>query len=597
MLKIMRNFIQIKTRTFQALIALLIFIIFFGTAQSQPVLTLKPVITQNLTAPMQVVHAGDASKRIFIVERAGRIKVFNGTSYALLGTFLDLHTKVGTVSEGGLISLTFHPDYARAGNPNEGVLFVYYTDLATPYGNLVLEKYKVANPAGNTAAISSTQLILKIPHSTQGNHNGGEMHFGSDGLLYLSVGDGGAAGDPNRNAQRTAPATATDSTYLLGKMLRLDVNNLSAGRNYSIPAQNPFGNEIFDYGLRNPFRWSFDRQTGNMWIGDVGQNNWEEIDFRAASPGGGINYGWNCFEGPAAYSANPACSTLTNYNPAYSYDGQSVIGGVVYRGSKYMDMIGYYVGADFYSGNLHLIKRNDANTAWIPTIQPGTLPGSVANISDIGESEDGELYAVSLTANTLYHIESSGSLPVKLVSFDGIKTTEGIKLFWETSSEENFKEFEIEFSTGMNNFTSIGTVPADNSINGSKYQFTHANDFSCNAYYRLKMIDQAAGTPEQNHTDGSFEYSRIIVVNNEEAVSGIFVKPSFTNSGTINVTLEGNYQSVEIISTSGILFSKQDITGRSGTVNMVVNTAPSGIYIVRLISKEKIKQQKVLILN
>ncbi|WP_221394641.1 sorbosone dehydrogenase family protein [Dyadobacter sp. NIV53] len=562
----MGNIIQNNAHIFRWLVVFISYVIFVNPVYSQPTLTLQPVITQNLTSPMQVLHAGDGSKRIFVVERAGTIKVFGGASYNLLGTFLDLHTKVGTLSEGGLLSVAFHPDYGKAGDPNAGVLFVYYTNLATPFGNLVLEKYTVANPSGNVATVSGTQVILTIPHSSQGNHNGGEMHFGNDGLLYLSVGDGGGAGDPNRNAQKTGPATTGDLTYLLGKMLRLDVNNPSSGRNYSIPAQNPFANEIFDYGLRNPFRWSFDKQTGDMWIGDVGQNNWEEIDFRAASASGGVNYGWNCFEGPATYSGNAGCGTVTNYSPAYYYDGQSVIGGVVYRGSRYIDMMGYYVGADFYTGNMHLIKRNNTNTEWITTVQSGTLPGSVANISDIGENEDGELYAVSLTANSVYHIQSSGPLPVKLVSFDGIKTTEGTKLFWETSSEENFREFEVEYSTTMNNFISAGIVPAHNFTNGSKYQFTHTGSFLDNVYYRLKMTD----------ADGSFDYSRIIVVNNEEAVSGIFVKPSLVNSGSINLIIEGNYQSLEVIGTNGILLSKQDISGKSGSLNIPVNAAPSG---------------------
>lgn len=580
-----RNNAKDRTHDFLSLTMVLFLTMLSTLALSQPTLTLKPVVTTNLTTPMQVINAGDGSQRIFVVERAGVIKAFNGTSFSFLDTFLDIHTKVGTLSEQGLLSVVFHPNYEKAGDPNYGVLFLYYADLSTPYGNLILEKYKVSNPAGNKATVISSQIILTIPHSSQGNHNGGEMHFGKDGLLYLSVGDGGAGGDPNNNAQKTA--TTADMTYLLGKMLRIDVNTTSPGRNYAIPTGNPFNNEIFDYGLRNPFRWSFDRLTGDFWVGDVGQERWEEIDFRATGASGGINYGWNCFEGPDRYASRTSCNTLTNFAPAYYYDGQSVVGGVVYRGTKYTDMAGYYVGTDHYTGNFHLMKRNEANTAWVTTVQSGTLPGAIKNVTDIGESENGEIYAVSILTNALYHLESSGPLPVKLISFDGVKTAEGTRLLWETSEEENFREFEVEYSTDMNQFTNIGTVVSENSTNGAKYQFSHSNIVSGNAYYRLKMID----------ADASFEYSRIIVVSAEELLSGNFVRPSLINSGTMDVMIEKDYQSLELVNTMGVVMLKENISGKKGAFGFSVNNLSSGIYVVRLISNEKVNQQKILILH
>ena len=585
----MENFNPETVRIFRLTIMSLMLAVLSGKLWSQPSITLNPVITANITSPMQVINAGDGSQRIFIVERAGTIKVFNGTTYTYLNTFLDISAKIGGLDgEGGLLSVTFHPDYGKAGDPHQGELFLYYTNRNLPYSRLVLEKFKVANYLDNVATVVSREEILRIPHPLYTNHNGGEMHFDKAGLLYLSVGDGGDSGDPNNNAQRIVPATPTDSSYLLGKMLRIDVNNTSTGRSYAIPANNPFNNEVFDYGLRNPFRWSFDKLTGDMWIGDVGQNNWEEIDFRAASPGGGENYGWNCFEGGVPYAGNNQNCNFANYAPVYYYDGQSVVGGTVYRGGRYIDLMGYYFGTDYYTGNLHLIKRNAANTAWTTTVQLGTvLAIPNLHVTDVGESENGELYVTSITSNIVYHVESSGPLPVKLVNFDGVKTVEGTRLSWETAVEENFKEFEVEYSQDMNNFSKIGTVLAGNAINGTKYQFSHSVNSSGNSYYRLKMID----------LDASFAYSKIIVVNTSESLAGNFVRPSLINSGVMNINIEGNYQLLELVSTNGTVVYKQNLSGKNGPLDIPVNATSSGMYIVRLINNDQVKQQKVLILH
>ena len=589
----MENFDLRKNGLIRLMIFFLIETISAGSSIAQPSLFLNPVVTTNLVAPIQVVNAGDGSGRLFVAEKGGMIKVFGSSPlagpYPYQGTFLDLSTIVGTTGEGGLLSIVFHPDYEKAGDPNQGDLFVYYTDrLTQPNSDLILAKYKVSDPAANSATVVSVTEILRIPHPGESNHNGGEMHFDKSGLLYLSVGDGGGGGDPSNNAQKKEPLFTGDKSYLLGKMLRLDVDNISGGTNYSIPAQNPFGNEIFSYGLRNPFRWSFDRTTGDMWIGDVGQDNWEEIDFSAASANGGVNYGWNCFEGNTPYNNSTTCNALTNYTPAYVYDGQSVVGGTVYRGSRYIDLKGYYVGADYYTGNLHLIRRNDANNGWTTTVQPGTvlnIPN--LNISDIGESESGELYAVSLASNSIYHIQASGALPVKLVNFDGKKTLEGNRLSWQTSFENNSSEFEIEHSVDSRHFIKVGNVSSQNAAQGSRYQFTHSAISSVNNYYRLKMID----------TDHSFEHSRIISVNEDKVVTGDFVRPSLINSGTMDLLLENDYQSLELVHANGSVFYKQNISGKTGNFRIPVSTASSGLYIVRLTGNDHVKQQKVMILH
>jgi glucose/arabinose dehydrogenase len=561
---------------------------------AQPsVLTLNPIFTTDLSAPMQVLHAGDGTGRIFVTERAGVIKVFNSNATTpSLTTFLNLNAsvaKVGTLGEGGLLSIAFHPDYANASGTNRGVFFAFYTDQP---GNLIIERYKVADPLSNVATVTEAGVVLEILHEGESNHNGGEMHFGPDRLLYISTGDGGNAGDPKNNAQRTEEDG--DLPYLLGKMLRINVNDYTTGNPYTIPAGNPFGNEVFDYGLRNPFRWSFDRATGDMWIGDVGQNNWEEIDFRAAATAPGVNYGWNCFEGNAIYAsstANPKCGTFSNYSPAYEYDGASVIGGVVYRGSRYLDLIGYYVGTDHFSGEFQLIKRNSTNTGWTTTIRPAATTGSpaqnITRISDIGEAENGELYAVNLNSGALYHIEASGALPVTLTQFRGTKTIEGNKLLWETTREVNFKAFEVEYSADMKSFANVGTVLPVSITEGAKYQFSHVAGNFASAYYRLKMVD----------LDETYRYSRVISIMDETSAKNDFIRPSFIDSGILNVLLDKDYQSIELITASGSVLHKQDVTGRKGNLEIQINEIPSGVYVVRLHHKEQVLQQKVLVMH
>lgn len=562
--------------------------------RAQPTLTLNPIFTSGLSSPMQVLHAGDGTGRMFVTERAGVIKVFDANAATpSLTTFLDLNVptpKVGTLGEGGLLSIAFHPDYASATSINRGVFFAFYTNTRPTSGDLIIEKYKVADPLSNVAAVTEATVVLLIPHRSASNHNGGEMHFGPDGLLYVSVGDGGGSGDTNHNAQRTSPQAAGDLSYLLGKMLRIDVNNSTAASPYAIPAANPFGNEIFDYGLRNPFRWSFDRQTGDMWIGDVGQNNWEEIDFRAATTAPGVNYGWNCFEGNATYASdNPLCGTFPNFTPAYDYDGQSVIGGTVYRGRKYLDLMGYYVGTDYFTGEFQLIKRNEDNTAWVTTIHPPATMGNpaqnITGYSDIGEAANGELYAVRMNPGAVFQIKASGALPVTLQHFRGSKTIEGNKLTWQTVLEENFRGFEIEYRSDRAAFRKVGEVQTESNRAGASYQFYHKPDDSGQAYYRLKMVDK----------DESFSYSNIISIHEDDEKESDFVRPSFIQTNTLHVLLEGNFQFIELVGTSGNVLHKQEVTGKKGSLEIPIHNVPSGIYLVRLRNPDRSIQQKVLV--
>jgi glucose/arabinose dehydrogenase len=250
------NFTNISRQVTSLAVAMLFSFLFLNPVAAQPALSLTPVITTGLSSPIQFVHAGDGSNRIFIVQQGATIKVYDA-SFNYLSDFLTV-SNVTVGGERGLLSMAFHPAYA-----SNGFSYVYYTNTA---GDLELARYHVSSDA-NVADAASKVVLITIPHPTNSNHNGGELHFGADGYLYLSTGDGGGGGDVPNNAQNTA--------VLLGKMLRFNVNTSNVSPYYTIPAGNPFGNEIYDLGLRNPFRWSFDRLTKDMWIGDVGQDSFE----------------------------------------------------------------------------------------------------------------------------------------------------------------------------------------------------------------------------------------------------------------------------------------------------------------------------------
>jgi glucose/arabinose dehydrogenase len=357
---------------------------------AQPSISLAPVIT-GLSQPMQFVNAGDGSNRIFIPQKGGDIKVFD-KDFVLLGTFLSI-TGIQTGGEGGLLSLCFHPQFKT-----NKLFFVFYTNISN---DLEVARYQVGNSPDsiNIARPSSKKVVIIIPHPSFTNHNGGTLRFGKDGFLYLSTGDGGSGGDPSNNAQNT--------NVLLGKMLRLNVNTSISPPYYTIPPTNPFGNEVLQYGLRNPFRWNFDRLTGDMWIGDVGQSAFEEINRCSRDSLIGVNYGWRCYEGNAVYNST-GCGNISNYKfPVYPYAnpnvGSSVVGGTVYRGSIYNSMKGYYFGVDFNSGKLFKIKFD--SLAYTYNISSQAL--SPNGITDFGETEDGEMYVTSLYTGNAYRVQSN----------------------------------------------------------------------------------------------------------------------------------------------------------------------------------------------
>jgi glucose/arabinose dehydrogenase len=325
-------------------------------------------VVSGLDRPVNLQHAGDGSSRLFIIEKVGRIRIVQDGSLIDF-PFLNIIDRVGSGgNEQGLLGLAFHPDYAE-----NGLFFVNYTDRD---GDTVIARYQVtADP--NIADPNSEMVLLHVSQPFQ-NHNGGVLAFGPDGYLYAGLGDGGAAGDPQGNAQNL-------DTFL-GKILRLDVDTAEP---YAIPAENPFGNEIWAYGLRNPWRLSFDSQTGDLYIGDVGQNQWEEIDYLPAGSPGGMNFGWDYLEGTHPYEGSPPQNAQL-VPPVAEYDhgqGCSVTGGYVYRGTM-PEWNGIYLYGDYCSGIVWGLIQS--NGGW----QNQVLYSGVGRITSFGQDESGEVYLI-----------------------------------------------------------------------------------------------------------------------------------------------------------------------------------------------------------
>jgi glucose/arabinose dehydrogenase len=353
-----------------------------GGSAAHPVLQLIPVTSGELEEPLYLTHAGDGTGFLFVVEQTGRIRVLRTNDRSpLLRTrpFLDLTDRVLSGGERGLLGLAFHPQYRTNGR-----LFVNYT--RKPDGATVIAEF--ARSSRDPLVALQDETILMVVAQPYANHNGGMVSFGQDGYLYIGLGDGGSGGDPQNRAQNRQER--------LGKILRIDVDR---SKPFAIPADNPFAKhggrpEIFALGLRNPWRFSFDRQTGDLWAGDVGQYRWEEIDIIT----GGGNYGWRLMEGAHCFHPSDGCEAEGLILPVAEYSHESgrcsVIGGYVYRGSAMPDYRGTYFYGDYCSGEVFDLVRADPTRAAPVSSGPHVALKTGFRISSFGEDEQGELYLV-----------------------------------------------------------------------------------------------------------------------------------------------------------------------------------------------------------
>ncbi len=353
-------------------------------------------LATGLLRPVAITHAGDGSDRLFITLQDGQIVIYDGEK-VLDPPFLDITSRVSCCGERGLLSVAFHPDFE-----NNGFFYVDYTDRSDDPGDVIVSRFKVSEDP-NIADPDSEQLILRVDQPTA-EHNGGQLDFGpNDGFLYISLGDGGNHGLP------VNPAREVSS--LFGTILRIDVDQ---GDPYAIPATNPlFGQEgvrqeIWVYGLRNPWRFSFDRLTGDLFIADVGQGQREEIDFQPANSMGLENYGWDVMEGTLCFNPEVNCDTFGLESPIleYSHDvGCAVAGGYRYRGSAVPELDGVYLYGDFCSGILFAATDNSGQWSVLDTLETGF------SITAFGEDEQGEIYLTDYTGKAIYRITSQQSAP------------------------------------------------------------------------------------------------------------------------------------------------------------------------------------------
>ncbi len=355
---------------------------------AQPNISIVP-FGVGLNKPVNIKHAGD--ERLFVVEQDGFIQILNADGTVNTAPFLNIVSIVQSGGERGLLGLAFHPNYI-----NNGFFYINYTNNT---GDTVVSRFSVSNSNENLADSNSELILLTIPQPFS-NHNGGDLAFGADGYLYISSGDGGSGGDPGNRAQNL--------NLLLGKILRIDVDNTSNGNNYAIPSSNPFIgdqnalDEIWAYGLRNPWRFSFDKQNGDMWIADVGQDAFEEIN-RVISTASGVNYGWRCYEGNSVFNSAgcPDDNTLTFPVAEYSHSNNrcSITGGYRYRGSSFPSYDGLYFFADFCSNEIGVLEQNGSN--WNITYSEVFSGNGWATF---GEDISGELYIAGVSSGTVYMI-------------------------------------------------------------------------------------------------------------------------------------------------------------------------------------------------
>jgi len=387
------------------LLYIFLFFMIWLQVNAQPQIELQ-LLTSGLNEPVGIVNAGD--NRLFILEQRGLVRIIDDEGTLMESPFLDISDIVSQSGfERGLLGLAFHPDYSE-----NGYFYINYTRESD--GTTIVSRFSADSTDQNLADRNSEIQLLTV-EQPYANHNGGQLLFGPDGYLYIALGDGGSAGDPQNNGQ--------DLTTMLGKILRIDINaENDAG--YGIPPDNPFVDdnaaldEIWAYGLRNPWRNSFDRYTGDFWIADVGQGEREEINFQPAGSEGGENYGWRCYEGNLPYNTEDCSGNENMVPPVFDYNHQgsgctgSVTGGYVYRGAKFNGMFGVYIFADYCTGRLYTVNQNPEGFEGLPA---GNLDAT--EVTSFGEDQFGEIYVVMQNAGEIYKVVETGDcLPVAMIA-------------------------------------------------------------------------------------------------------------------------------------------------------------------------------------
>ena len=535
---------------------------------------LETVLLPNTTAssfsqPVDITGAGDDSGRLFVVEKRGAIKVYDQTTERVVDDLLlDIRSQVqSSCGECGLLGLAFDPDFATNGH-----FYVNYNRGSRSTPTTVISRFTVG--AGENVVDPATEIEILTLVQPFNNHNAGDLAFGPDGYLYIPLGDGGSGSDPLDNGQ--------DPTNFFGKMLRIDVANASSARGYSIPPDNPFvgddavADEIWALGLRNTWRISFDRLTGDLYMADVGQNAREEVNRQPASSTGGENYGWDCREGFISHSGSSSneCIAGSVYTePLFDYQhgsatGRSITGGFVYRGTTARDLIGYYVCADFASNRFFLMPPAGAgNDDLILQVSAG-----VTSVSSFGEDDSGNLFVASLNGS-VSEVTTTNALPTELVSWSGAPAEKEILLTWEVTAQENVARYSVEKLNSDNEFLEITSVPATTDLS-YRYETVDPTPTSGTNTYRLNAID----------TDGSQRYSEVIDVRygttgtNELSIAPNPNNGSFEMSGFDATSAAVSEADVTLVNGEGRVVTRQRLRITGGKVTLAIADLPAGVY-------------------
>ncbi len=434
-------------RTYSFLFLMLI----FSATRGQNIQTVNTIVpfVSGLSKLVSITNAGDS--RLFVVDQTGLVRIVNSDGKVNTQPFLDIRNRVTYGGERGLLGISFHPEYKT-----NGYFFVNYVGKGD---STHISRFKVS-PDNPEIADPQSELKLMTIFQPYTNHNGGDLCFGPDGYLYIGLGDGGSGGDPGNRSQ--------NPKEYLGKMLRIDVNQ---GNPYSIPTTNPFYNstttlpEIWALGLRNPWRFSFDRLTGDLWIADVGQNVVEEIDFQPATSKGGENYGWRCYEGNQTYN-NLGCTSVSPLTfPVYTYPHDtecSVTGGYVYRGSDSSPYYGHYFFADYCSDRIWTLHKVNGN--WVKE-DFGQFPGN--NFSTFGQDSKGQLYIAGIKSGKIYRVidNTTGSNILDVLSDIKIIQVPFSNIIRLETGSNNRQEIQIILSDIK------GTIIFKTITSGANYEF------------------------------------------------------------------------------------------------------------------------------
>ena len=543
----------------------IIFFLFILPLSSQVQLEFRSFAT-GLDNPVEIANAGD--NRLFVVQQRGLIRILDLEGNVAETPFLDLSGVVSqSGSETGLLGLAFHPEYHE-----NGYFFVNYTRASD--GSTVVSRFSTDSNNPDLANRESEIQLLTVnqPHA---NHNGGQLLFGPDGYLYIALGDGGGSGDPQNRGQ--------NRNTFLGKMLRIDVN-VEDGSGYAIPPDNPFVNdettldEIWAWGLRNPWRNSFDRLTGDFWIADVGQNSREEINFQQAGSTGGQNYGWRCFEGNQPYNQSDCLETENFVSPVFDYAHEgsgctgSVTGGYVYRGARFNGLFGVYIFSDYCTGNVYTLSQTPEG------FNGEQLSGlNEKRISTFGEDRYGELYAAQKNAGEIYKVTETGDCqPVAMI------LTGDTTLVLEPDSSMSIEALyhpSLQYEWQKN----------DEPVEGGNQ---HKLDITEEGIYMVQVIN-----PENGCTNISAPVE-VTAVSTSVAVKALEHVKVYPNPVKNILYIEGlpatGKTSISLFDTKGSVVKTLDAPEQN-SIRISTHELTSGIYLLKILNGAELYQKKIIV--